>query len=173
AQRDARDLRRIVAERVGDGIGDGGRAGDRRAFARALDAEWIERRRRVAARHVDRRHRVGARGAVFHERAREELAARVVDDLFGERGADALPSAASAEKSSPRSGVPFTLARASASTTSSAAHSSARAAMRRIFSPTASVACATALPTMTATRLANVPAPEGKRAVSPPVTVID
>ena len=45
--------------------------------------------------------------------------------------------------------------------------------MRRIFSPTASAACATALPTITATRLAKVPAPDGKCPVSPPATVMD
>jgi hypothetical protein len=88
------DLSPTGAERVGHGVGDRGRTRHRRALAGALEAERIERRRRIAARDTDRGDAVGARKRIVHQGSGEHLTARVVDDLLPERRADALDSTA-------------------------------------------------------------------------------
>src|SRR3546814_10161622 len=64
----ARDLHAEGGQRVLDGGGDGRGYGNRAALARTLDAERVERRRRLEMRLVDPRHlrseerRVGKEG---------------------------------------------------------------------------------------------------------------
>src|SRR5947208_655909 len=84
----------LAADRVRDGVDDGGGRGDRAGFAAALDAERV--RRAFRHRHVDleRRHVVRARHAIVHERAGHELAILVVGRPLEQRLSDTLSDAA-------------------------------------------------------------------------------
>ncbi len=65
------------------------------AFAGALDAERVERARRILGhQHLDRRHLRRGRHQVVGEGRGERLAALVVDELLEQRAADPLRDAA-------------------------------------------------------------------------------
>src|SRR5216684_4273562 len=77
------------------------RGGDRRAgrigatLAGALEAQEIERARRILGdHHLDRRHFVRGRNEVIGESDRERLAALVIDELLEQRAAEPLHGAA-------------------------------------------------------------------------------
>ena len=82
------------ADRIGDGVDDGGRRGDGAGLAAAFDAERIGRAFGHRGVDLQRRQIVGARHGVVHERAGDELAVLVVDRAFAQRLADALRDAA-------------------------------------------------------------------------------
>ena len=84
----------LVADRVGDGVDDGGGRSDRAGFAAALDAERVRRAGRHRRADVEGRQVVGARHAVVHVARRDELPVLVVDGAFEQRLADTLRDAA-------------------------------------------------------------------------------
>src|SRR6266567_505977 len=99
----AQPLRRD--RQLGDGAGNADRiidrGGDRRAdrigatLAGALEAQEIERTRRVLGdHHVDRRHFVRGGNEIIGERDRERLPALVIDELLEQRAAEPLDGAA-------------------------------------------------------------------------------
>ena len=77
-----------------DGVRDRSRPGDDRRLADALRTERPVGRRHLDDHRVDRRHAVGGRDRVVEERARQQLAVLVVDELLVERPADRLRRAA-------------------------------------------------------------------------------
>src|SRR6202047_5419025 len=62
-----RHLELVVADRVRDGVDDGGGCADRAGFAATLDAKRIARTQRRGVRQFERRQVVGARHRVVHE----------------------------------------------------------------------------------------------------------
>src|SRR5690242_5246834 len=83
------DLDAEWGQRIGDGVGDSGRRADGSTFAHAAEAT-DGGRGSLHVHHVHRRHLAGGRHQVVHKAGGEELAVLVIDDLFVERGADAL-----------------------------------------------------------------------------------
>ena len=84
-----------AADRIIDRGGDGGAHRVDAAFADALDAQRIERARRVLAQQqLDGRNRHAARQQVIGKARRERLALLVVAELLVERAAEALRRAA-------------------------------------------------------------------------------
>src|SRR5664279_2077705 len=70
-----RHFKLVVADRIGDGVDDGGGCADRAGLAATLDAERIARAQRRGVVQLERRQIVGARHGVVHERRGQELAA--------------------------------------------------------------------------------------------------
>src|SRR5580704_8227793 len=92
------DRRRIHldAERgqgVADGVGDGDRRGNGAALADPLDAERVERRRRVLVNDPHCRNVAGGRERVIHQRAGEQLPVRIIGDPFEQDAAEPLGGA--------------------------------------------------------------------------------
>src|SRR5580765_8775579 len=81
-------------QRVDGGIDHGGRDADAPGLPHALGAERVERRGRARLHDLNVRHLVGARDRIVHERASEELAVLVVDDLLHQHLAKTLREAA-------------------------------------------------------------------------------
>src|SRR5688572_26355913 len=82
------------ADRIGDGVHQRGGRADCAGFAASLHAEWVVRTGRLAGVDLERRQVVGAGNAIVHERAREELSARVVLAALGKGLANALRKSA-------------------------------------------------------------------------------
>src|SRR5436305_959507 len=82
-----------AAERVGHGVGDGGRRRDGAAFAEAFDAVFRGLSRMNKVRYPHRWNLRRARHHVLAKQRGERLTDLVVGDFLVERGADALRDA--------------------------------------------------------------------------------
>src|SRR5579862_8308373 len=85
-----RHFQLVVADRIGDGVDDGGGCADCAGLAATLDAQGIARTQRRGVGQFERWQVVGARHGVVHERCGHELAGIVVNRAFQKRLPDAL-----------------------------------------------------------------------------------